>query len=88
MESKSEAIFSSLETWKTLEYDEHTFHFLKFSSSSGPLPTNVLLSLFPSNYYVPGTQITLTGAVKLLTAEGLHTDEINPQFPSPNSPFL
>lgn len=71
MENKSEAHFSSLEIWKTLKYDEHTFLFLISFSSSGLLPLNVLLSLFPSNYYMPRTQITLTGAVKLLIAEGL-----------------
>lgn len=71
MESEKKALFSSLETWKSLEYDEHTFHFLKFFSSSGLLPSNVLLSLFPSHYYAPETQMTLTGAVKLLIAEGL-----------------
>lgn len=38
---------------------------------SGSLRSHVLLSCLSSSHYVPGIQMTLTGAVKLLIAEGL-----------------
>lgn len=37
---------------------------------SGPLTSHVLLSCFSSTHYVPGIQMTLTEAVKLLIAGG------------------
>lgn len=38
---------------------------------SGPLPLHVLLSFFSTSHYVPGIQMTLTEAVKLLIAGSL-----------------
>lgn len=38
---------------------------------SGPLPLHVLLRIFSTGHYVPGIQMTLTEAVKLLIAGSL-----------------